>query len=131
MPTSEAVLRVSYSDEITSNPEWYELAQRATGFLQDEILRGGGIAPIVLADWSLDEAARCGQPTFKLFLSDTPDESKPAWAVFSEELIRGDGKLRDTLYDLWGSFLRHRSRRLARDINLYISGSISGSEGGK
>jgi hypothetical protein len=131
MPASESVLKVSYPNEVTSNLEWYKLAQKATDILQKEILKGGGIAPVVLADWSIDKTDQLGNATFMLRLSDVPNDPKAAVAKLSEELIRTDGRLFNVLSRLWGDFLRYRSRRQANDINLYVSGSIQGSERGQ
>jgi len=132
MPTTESVLRVTFSDEITSKPSWYSLVYQATAILQTEIVRGGGIAPVVLANWSIDETGQRGRPTFVLRLSDVPDDPQGVVARFSEESLRTDhDKLHKDLNHMWGDFLRYRSRRQAHDINLYISGSISGLQGDK
>jgi hypothetical protein len=131
MPTSESVLQVNYSDEITSNLEWYKLTQTATDILEDKILKDGGIAPAVLADWSIDKTAHCGHPTFVLRLDDIPNDPKGVTTRFSEELMRQDGQLGGVLRGMWGTLLDQRSRRLANEINQYIRGSMSGSQGGK
>ena len=128
MPASESVIKVTYSDEIASKPSWYQLVRHATAILQTEIIRDGGIAPAVLADWSVTKSNGSGQPTFRLRLFDFPDDPKPVVADFTEEfLIKEHDKLRKVLNDLWREFLRHRSRRLAREINADIRGSMSGA----
>jgi hypothetical protein len=130
MPVTESALRVSYPEEVTSNLEWSKLTRKAIDILQKEILKGGGIAPVVLADWSIDKTDQSGKATFMLRLSDVPNDPKGAVAKLSEELIRTDGRLFTVLSRLWGEFLHYRSRRQANDINRYVSGSI-GSERGE
>jgi hypothetical protein len=131
MPTSDSGITVGYSDEIRSKSSWFQLVNHAAKILQTEIFRVGGIAPVVLADWSIANRDESGRPIFLLRLSDVPGDPEPVEAKFSEDfLVKENGRLRNDLSRLLGEFLSHRSRRQASDINSAMSGSIriGGSE---
>jgi hypothetical protein len=119
--TNEAVLTEIYSDEIKER----SLVKNATGILKDEILRFGGIAPPVIADWSVADKDEHGRPIFLLRLLDFPGDPQPVEGRFTESALRLQlEQLRIKLDRLLGEFLGHRARRQVRSINTAISGDI-------
>lgn len=125
MEVSESAMRTSYSSEITANPQWYELARRATGILNQEVLDSGVVIPTLLADWGL-QMVQSGPPLFELRLSDVLNNPSPVLGRFTLDAMQQDTALWQGLHRLWGLLLQQRSRRQAEVIGLFIKSHPEG-----
>lgn len=119
MNVGEFAMRVNFPDEITSNPEWYRLAQKATELLNEEVRDSGVVLPTFIVDWNMQVGAN-STPVFDLKLSDIPNDPYPVFGKISLEEMRREESLQLFLHRLWGRLLRQRSQRQAEALGRLI-----------
>jgi len=121
MSISDFAVRPSFPQQVTSNTEWYRLAQRATDVLSEEVRNSGVVIPALVADWTI-ALGNSATPAFELSLSDTPNDPHPVRAQFTLDRLRDDEAIRQDMQRVWRQLLRHRSRRQAESIGMFIKG---------
>lgn len=116
MNATEFAMPVNFPQEIASNPEWYQLARKATEMLSDEVRDAEAPIPDLAADWSVETGAN-GTLLFHIRLSEIPNDPNPAQATIALDDLRQDERLQRNIRRLWGELLQHRTRRLLKSVN--------------
>jgi len=121
MSVQDVAVRASFPNEIISDAGWHRLAQRATELLTEEVRDSGVVIPALHADWSV-QAGTAATPVFELRLSDIPNDPQPVLARIPIDRMQHDDSLRQDTHRLWRQLLRHRSKRQAESIGVFIKG---------
>jgi len=126
MPETDepVIMNLTFSDEIKLKPIIRQSVQNAINELRKEILKLGGIAPPITAEWSIvvDDVSN---PLYSLKLFDYPGEPNPVERRFyHNDLVRHHASLGFELNRALTELLSRRARRQAVAVTSAISGSV-------